>query len=134
MIDDFIRSILGTWGNIALDFYIQNDIWINALVLLYGTSVFLARMSYRRSALFLLNWSQKKHGKNGSLKSRSNLVQMIEKGEIPWDSTKKTFWFPLITPPNRFVLYIKNQQTLQKLFNTETLESILHPSREKQNK
>ena len=134
MINAFIRSMLGTWGNLALDFYLKNEVWINSLVLLYGLCIFLARASYHRSAQFLSSWFQEKYGKNAGAKVQGKLVQLIENGEIPWDLTKKTFWFPLITPPNRFVPFIKNQQTLQKLFNKETLQGILRLSREKRKK
>ena len=119
--------MLGTWGNVVLDFYIENNIWINALVLLYAVLVFLGRASYRRSALFLLKWFQEKYDKDARLKSQSNLIRLIEKEEIPWDLAKESFWFPLITPPNRFVLYNKNQLTLRKLFNKETLVNLLRP-------
>ena len=134
MIDAFIRSMLGTWGNSVLDFFVQNNLWISALILFYGVCVFLGRRSYQRSASFLVNWFQEEYSNSARSKSRKNLIQWIEKEEIPWGLTKKAFWFPLITPPNRFVLYIKDQQTLQKLFNKETLASIFRPLGEKQNK
>jgi len=134
MIDAFIRSMLGTWGNSILDFYIANNFWINALILLYAVLVALGRISYHRSALFLSNWFQEKYDQDARLKSRSNLIRLIEKEDIPWDLAIESFWFPLITPPTRFVPYIKNQLTLQKLFNKETLVDLLRPLKEKREK
>ena len=134
MIDAFIRSMLGTWGNAILDFSIKNNMWISTLVLLYAVLLFLGRASYHRSASFLLKWFQEKYEKDVRVKNKSNVVRLIEKEDIPWDLAKKSFWFPLITPPKRYVFYNKNQLTLQKLFDKETLVNLLDPLTEKRGK
>jgi hypothetical protein len=124
MINAFIRSMLGTWGNAELDFLIRNNVWISALVLLYAVLIFLGRTSYQRSLQYLFNWYREEHGGKVRSKSKSNIIKLIESGEIPWNSISKAYWFPLITPPKRFIFYIKNQQTLQRIFNKETLVNI----------
>lgn len=124
--------MLGTWGNKVLDFYIQNNIWINALVLLYALMIFLGRSSYHRSARFLYAWYYEKYGKDAQSITKSALARMIEKGgNPPWDQVLSSYWFPLITPPDRFVFFFKNQQVLQRLFSKETLIKMLQPEEKK---
>jgi len=36
MVNAFIRSMIGSWGNAFLDFYLANSIWINTILLLYA--------------------------------------------------------------------------------------------------
>jgi len=134
MIDAFIRSLLGTWGNAVLDFYLSNNFWINAFVLFYALLIFLGRTSYHRTARFLLDWLEKNYATDTRAKSRSGLVRLIEKEEIPWGSARESFWFPLITPPSRFVLYVKSEQTLQKMFSKDALVAILYPAKEPKGK
>lgn len=115
-----------------MDFYLRNNLWINALVLLYALLIFLGRASYDRSARLLSVWYNEKHGRDAQSKSRSSLARMMERGGVPpWDLAVKAFWFPLITPPGRFVFLIKNQQVLQRLFNKETIIKILRPEDER---
>jgi hypothetical protein len=126
MIDSFVRSILGTWGNIVLDFYLHNDLLINALVLFYAVLVFLGRTSYQRSAQFLTEWYLEKNGRETRSKTKNNLGKLIDNGKIPWASTVSAYWFPLITPPNRFVFFIKNERAVERIFRKEALVDILH--------
>ncbi|HEY6072629.1 MAG TPA: hypothetical protein VIV15_04355 [Anaerolineales bacterium] len=134
MIDAFIRSMLGGWGNALLDFYIKNNLWINALVLMYGVLVVLGRTCYRRSASFLLNWFTDQYGGNNGPKSPGAMLRFLEQADVPWGAAKKAYWFPLITPPSRFVLYPKDEKTLQRIFSRETLTAILRPSRGQQDR
>ncbi|MBM3126452.1 MAG: hypothetical protein FJZ87_15515 [Chloroflexi bacterium] len=134
MIDAFVRSLLGTWGNAVLDFYLSNHFWINAFVLSYALLIFLGRTSYHRSAKFLLDWLEKKFAADAKAKSRSGLVKLIEKEEIPWGPAGASFWFPLITPPGRFLPSLKNEHTLQKMFSKDALVAILYPAKEPKGK
>ena len=74
MIDAFIRSMLGTWGNSVLDFFVQNNLWISALILFYGVCVFLGRRSYQCSASFLIDWFQEEYSNSARLKVEVTLL------------------------------------------------------------
>ncbi len=62
MIDAFVRGVLGTTGSQVLDFYIQNNLWINALLFAYAILVVFARRNYGQVARHILAEFFQKHG------------------------------------------------------------------------
>jgi hypothetical protein len=62
MIDALIRGTLGTVGTHLLDFYVQNSLWINALLFVYAILVIFARRNYGQVARHILADFHRKHG------------------------------------------------------------------------
>jgi hypothetical protein len=125
MIDAFIRSILGDWGNALLDFYIANSLWINGIILLYALLVILAQRNYKRitsSALIFLN---EKYGSQLQKKGKGSLVQMMKKAGIPWNEIIKRSWNPFLTPPGSIRLYLSNEKTIDKLLPLEKIAELI---------
>ncbi|MEL7642855.1 MAG: hypothetical protein AAGU25_01970 [bacterium] len=125
MIDAFIRSILGDWGNALLDFYIANSLWINGIILLYALLVILAQRNYKRitsSALIFLN---EKYGSQLQKKGKGSLVQMMKKAGIPWNEIIKRSWNPFLTPSGSIRLYLSNEKTIDKLLPLEKIAELI---------
>lgn len=124
MIDAFIRSILGNWGNVLLDFYIANSLWINGIILLYALLVVLAHRNYKRITSSVLLFLNEKYGSQLQKKGKGSLVQMVKKARIPWNEILKKSWIPFITPPGSIRLYLSNEKTIDKLLPLEKIAEL----------
>lgn len=124
MIDAFIRSILGDWGNVLLDFYIANSLWINGIILLYALLVVLAHRNYKQITSSVVLFLNEKYGSQLQKKGKGSLVQMVKKACIPWNVILKKSWIPFITPPGSIRLYLSNEKTIDKLLPLEKIAEL----------
>jgi len=127
MIDAFIRSMIGSWGNALLDFYLANSLWINALLLLYALFVVLSRRNFDISLQSLIFSLQKEFGEQFAKKGSGSILNLLKKADIPWAGSLSKSPLPFITPPGSFWLYPKNIQTFQKFITIEKLVELLKP-------
>ena len=125
MIDAFIRSFIGEWGAGLLDFYIENSLWINGILLLYVLLIVLSRRNYRIVLYSLFVSLNTKYQSQVKGTDRKQLGRILTKVEIPWDDALKSSSFPLITSPKGLLPKYKNTKTLQSLYSNETLADTL---------
>lgn len=125
MIDAFIRSFLGDWGSTLLDFYLENSLWINGILLLYVLIVVLSRRNYRITLYSLCNNLKAKYNAQVNGKNRKQLERTLNRIEIPWDEALKSSSFPLIASPKGLLPHYKSTKTLQHLYPNETLVDTL---------
>lgn len=50
MFENIVRSVLGDWGSGVLDFYIENQLIINLVILTWGVVMMVLRRRKRRAA------------------------------------------------------------------------------------
>jgi len=50
MFENIVRSFLGDWGSVVLDFYISNQLIINLVILTWGITIMVLRRKKRRAA------------------------------------------------------------------------------------
>jgi hypothetical protein len=125
MVNAFIRSMIGSWGNVILDFYLANGFWINGLLLLYALLVVFSRRNFDNSLQLLLFSLQKEFGEQFAKKGPGSLMEILKKAAIPWAAALTKSPLPFITPPGSFRLYPKNAQTFQKFITLEKLVDLL---------
>lgn len=121
MIDALTRTFLGSAGSAALDYYRQNALWINSLILLYALLVVFARRNYRVILETLISDFYQKYGEKLAKKSRGEIRGLLEKSNIPWEDGIKTGWFPFVAASQGFIIHPKSLKTLQRLFPLDTL-------------
>ena len=125
MVNAFIRSMIGSWGNHILDLYIANSLWINPLLLLYALLVVLSRRNYDSSLQSLLSALQKQYGEKFEKKSPGSIQNILKKTSLPWAEVLSKSWLPFITPPGSLWVYPKNIETFQKFITIEKLVEML---------
>ena len=121
MIDALIRGTLGTVGTHLLDFYIQNSLWINALLFAYAILVVIARRNYGPVAKYILAEFFQKHGDKLARKSPNEIRALLLKWKIPWENGMQAGWFPFISSPQSILLRIKSDRTFQKILPIDVL-------------
>jgi hypothetical protein len=121
MIDALIRGALGTAGTHLLDFYLQNSLWINALLFFYVILVVVARRNYGKVAQHILAEFFQKHGDKLARKSPNEIRALLLKWKIPWENGMQAGWFPFISYPQGILLRIKSDRTFQKIFPIDVL-------------
>lgn len=121
MIDALVRKFLGTAGTGFLDFYLQNSLWVNALLFTYVILVFIARRNYAQVAQHILAEFFQKHGDKLARKSPSEIRALLLKWKIPWENGMQVGWFPFISSPQSILLRLKSNKTFQKIFPIDIL-------------
>ena len=121
MIDALIRGALGTTGSQLLDFYIQNNLWINAILFVYALLVVFARRNYFQVAQFILDDFIREQGDNLAKKSPKQIRGLLLKWKIPWENGMQAGWFPFISSPQSILLRLKSDRTFQKIFPIDVL-------------
>lgn len=126
MIDAFLRSIIGSWGNWLLDQYIANSLWINGLVLGYALLVGLARRNFQATLQFFLTYLEQKYTAQFKSKSQQQMARFLKQVALPWQQALKHTPFPLLSPPNSLWVYPKTEAQLRKMFSAEFLARSIH--------
>ena len=121
MIDALIRGTLGTAGTHLLDFYIQNSLWINALLFAYTILVVIARRNYGLVAQYILAEFFQKHGDKLAKKSPNEIRALLLKWKIPWENGMQAGWFPFISSPQSILLRLKSDRMFQKILSIDVL-------------
>lgn len=121
MVDALVRKFLGTAGTGFLDFYLQNSLWINALLFTYVILVFIARRNYAQVAQHILVEFFQKHGDKLARKSPNEIRALLLKWKIPWENGMRAGWFPFISSPQGILLRLKSNKTFQKIFPIDIL-------------
>jgi len=121
MIDALVRKFLGTAGSGLLDFYLQNNFWINAILFVYALLVVFARRNYFQVAQSILADFIREHGDNLAKKSPKQIRGLLLKWKIPWENGVQAGWFPFISAPQSILLCLKSDKTFQKLFPIDVL-------------
>lgn len=121
MIDALVRKFLGTAGSGFLDFYMQYSLWINALLFSYAVLVIFARRNYGRIIQNILAGFFEKYGNTLAKKSPQEIRALLLKWKIPWENGMRAGWFPFISSPQGFLLYLKSDKTFRKIFSIEIL-------------
>ncbi len=121
MIDALVRGALGTTGSRLLDFYIQHNLWINAVLFAYAILVVFARRNYGQVARHILSEFFQKHGDKLARKSPNEIRALLLKWKIPWENGMQAGWFPFISFPQGILLRFKSDRTFQKIFPIDVL-------------
>ncbi len=121
MIDALVRGTLGTTGSRLLDFYIQHNLWINAVLFAYAILVVFARRNYGQVAQYILVGFFQKHGDKLARKSSNEIRALLLKWKIPWENGRQAGWFPFISSPQGILLRFKSDRTFQKIFPIDVL-------------
>ncbi len=122
MIYAFIRGYIGGFGRMLLDFYEANSLIVNAIVLAYGLCVYLAHISYLKAYRLLLETLGVKL--EGSTKSNYS-KNKLDYEKVDWNSLRRAYFFPLVSEPRSFLLKIKTNPVLRKLFNEQKVRGML---------
>jgi hypothetical protein len=123
MIYAFIRSWIGSFGRALMDFYIQNSLWINALILGYALLVVVSHRNYFNALekiLLHLRFNNQKFSREGISKLTTNDYRMID-----WDEVKKSIKFPLVSEPKSWGVKAINQSYLSQEFTMEKLNEFI---------
>ena len=121
MVDAMLRGILGDYGEFVLDFYLENSLVINAILLFYAIIVSFSYRSYRSALTVLLNHLQENYTEKLQKKTTKELVYLLEKIDLPWQAALDAFRFPLIAQPRKLLPKVKNMEKLKELISISVL-------------
>jgi len=132
MIRAFIESLLGNAGRAIFNFYEENSLVINGIIIFYGLCVYLAHQAFHAMLKKIKHQLDFKEGKE---MGKEKLGTIIDRSELNWDDIKKAAWFPLIAIQGKIAIHLKNKANLQKIFSRGNLVILLiKPDQEKATK
>lgn len=120
MINEFIRSSIGSFGRAIMDFYIENSLIINAIILLYAFLVFIGHKNYYKAVDVIM----KEAGIDLESKKMKRFSQTaLEK--IEWGNIKKSIRLPFVSIPKKWGLFLCDEKFLKKEFTAEKLNILI---------
>ena len=124
MIDAIVRGTLGEIGSVILDFYIQNALWINGILLLYVLILVLAKRGYSKIIQAIKRELIDQFGEEVFRKNEKNFTKAMERLQLNWDIIAKQTWMPIISFNNSLFFRIKSPTFLQKHFTSNKVYSL----------
>ena len=121
MVDALLRGLLGDYGEVVLDFYLQNSLVINGIILLYAIIVSFCYRSYRNALALLLNHLTENYAEKLQKKSTKELEHLIGKIDLPWQEAYDAFRFSLIAQPMKLFPQKKSVEKLKELITIPIL-------------
>jgi len=119
----FVRSLIGNFGRRLMDFYIQNSLLINSLVLLYGLVVFISRRNY-----FVILEKLILEIKSKNPKFEKSVIKKISKRDyesISWETVRGEIKFPLFAAPKKWKLCVSSEKKIQEEFTIDVINNML---------
>jgi len=121
MFDSILRTILGGYGEVLLDFYLEHNLIINGIIFLYAIIVSFSYKSYRHALSQLVTFLQENHMQRLKNKTVKELVYLLEKLDLPWDDAINAYWFPLIAQPRKLFPRRKKLEAVKELISLTVL-------------
>ena len=118
---ELVERLFGAWGVQALDFYLANSLWINAIVLLYGLVLAIAWLNLqtiRRKLVSDLVIQIRNHPEIGA---DSNVNAVLRATTIPWEHAVGEARFPLVAEQWAFGLRRTSVEAVQPLLPDKDL-------------
>lgn len=104
------REMLGQYGRILLDFFLNNRLIISLIIILYGVILLVAHQNLKAMAQKALDL------KGSSLFDHADpALVLAEEGDGFWEELKKAFTFPILSMPSSFLIYRTTRANQQKL-------------------
>jgi hypothetical protein len=126
MLDAIIRGTLGDAGTAVLDFYIDNALWINAILLFYAFCLVFAKRAYLKIKQAIKADLVQAYGESIMAKREKNFVKAVERHRFNWNMLAKETPIPFISPDNSLLFWFKSPNSLKKHFTAERMFQIFH--------
>lgn len=125
MIDAIIRGTLGEIGSVILDFYIQNSLWINSILLIYVLILIFSKRAYSEIKQAIFRELINQYGEEITNKNERYFKKVIENSQLNWDSISRVTWIPFFSVENSLVFKIKSVNALKTHFTPNIIHSII---------
>jgi hypothetical protein len=131
IVQGILQGFLGNWGMKLVDFYYQNGLWINGIILLYALIIFVAWKNYRNVLEFLIENITEQMTPRSKTWSKSEVTRNMRSVEIPWVEARKKITIPLMAKTDYFIPSIASIETIKKLYPKELLIKVVQENNKK---
>lgn len=121
MVRGFVEGVLGPLGTQVLDFYIENSLLINTVVLAYGLIMLMSwttTLNIRKRLLYamLVQMTQR-----DDIRPDAKVKRILKEIQIPWEEAIGQSRFPLVAHRTGLRPYQKSLQNVQRIITPEEL-------------
>lgn len=131
IVQGIIQGFLGNWGMKLADFYYQNSLLINGIILFYALIIFVSWKNYRNVFDFLIENITEQMKPKAKSWSKSEVTRNMRSVEFPWLEARKKIIIPLLAKTDHFIPMIASVETIKKLFPQEMLIKVVQESNKK---
>ncbi len=124
MIDTISRGLLGKVGSAILDFYIENALWINGLVLAYALIVVLANYARQQIEGEIKQYFNKIYGQNLMNKGEAWFKKTLEHNRLDWEALARSTWIPIVSKNHSIGLRFKSTGSLEEIFTPDYISTL----------
>lgn len=125
MINAIIRGNLGSFGSAILDFYIENALIINGIILIYGFCMFFAKIGFNKIIKDIKNELVKTFGNDVFTKNEKNFIKIVGRHQFDWESLAKATKAPIFSGEKALFFQIKSPENLSNYFTPEMIYSLV---------
>ena len=119
MIDVIVRGTLGELGSAILDFYYDNSLWINGIVLLYVLLLVLARRGYLQIQEAIKSELISNYGTKIFTRNESSFIKAYGRTSFDWESIVRQTKIPIISEKGSLLFHIKSSAFIKQNFTAE---------------
>jgi len=124
MINAIIRGSLGSFSEALLDFYLNNALWINFLVLAYALIIFISKHANQKISQAVKQSLIEKYGLEIAQKNERWFIKTLERDNIDWQAISQQTWIPIISKKGSWGFRIKNADTLKTIYTPQAIKAL----------
>ena len=124
MIEAIIRGMLGSFGSSILDFYSENALWINAILLTFALALIIARRGYKSIVTAVKLAVVRQYGEDIGKKDLNWFKKTFEKSDLDWEAIAGQTWMPIISADKSLWFMLKSPENLKDHFSPEKMHEL----------
>ncbi|HEX7555736.1 MAG TPA: hypothetical protein VF338_03855 [Leptolinea sp.] len=126
-----IKGFIGNWGINVINFYFDNSLWINAIILFYALIMSICWRNYQTIKMFLIeNITGHLETKVKSW-SKTEISRNMKSTQIPWGDARKKIKIPILAKSGSFLPIIASEEAIMKLFPKDVLINSIRETNKK---
>ncbi len=131
IVQGIIKGFIGNWGMKVGEFYYDNSLWINGIILFYAVVIFIAWKNYRTVSDFLIQNISEQLEPKAKTWSKSEVTRNMRSIEIPWIEARKRLLIPILAKTDYFIPSIASVEAIKKLFPPDVLIKVVQETNKK---
>lgn len=124
MIDAIIRGSLGNFGTALLDFYLENALWINLILIVYALIVLFGKQGNIRIKKAIRESLISTYGDDVQKKNLNWFTKTMGKSPLDWQPIAAATWIPVFSIDKSLWFRRKTVDNLKEVYTPERIKHL----------
>jgi len=126
-----LQGFIGNWGMKTIEFYYENSLWINSILLLYALVLSIAWRNYQAVKRYLLLSITSQLESKVKSWSKAEISKNLKITQFPWESARKQIKVPLLAKSGSLLPIFASEAAIEKMFPKDVLIKIIRETNKK---